>query len=634
MDLLGDELFVDGSLRHAVTDSAAIADAQNMYLLFNQGVGGWAGDVTGDFESHFWIDSVKVWQIPSTGTDTTWKSTAGSGSWDTSGNWASGVPKFEDSIARFTANDNAAVNPTWSNTRIIGGLHFDTTTTAFTLGTRSGSLQIAKAASGAKGSIYMTQATSKPQAVASRVELYDGVTVTNNSLAADLTISGTIIGGGRLEKAGPGVLVLSASNTFTGGLGSIAGGSVGDLGTIRLAHSHAAGMGTVSLPASNASSIVVELAGGLDVPNPLTTAGRSSFTFLRNAQGTNRWSGDITITGLGGYAIDAASGFLRLGGTLSTTLASSSDRVFTFDGGGTGLVEGAVRDAATTRVGVAKQGSGTWAIASRGNTFSAGTIVREGTLVATASGALGTGHVAVEGGTLSLAAADALAATAGVSIGAGRLLLSATGAQAVTIGSLSIDTSAGGLLDLGGGRVTVASGVTREALAAWLMHGRGDGTWNGTVGITSAAAARDTTAGVLRTIGWMIGDAGDATIAYAAPGDSDLDGVVDLLDAANFLAGGKLDSATAADWTEGDFNGDTVVDIIDVADFLATGLFDAGPYTATAEPSVTAVPEPGRVEWLAAVILALAATMTAARPMIASPAGSGTAATPLASEDR
>jgi autotransporter-associated beta strand protein len=158
---------------------------------------------------------------------------------------------------------------------------------------------------GASGTIFMTQATNQQQTIASRLELYDGVTVTTNSPTAPLVISGTVIGPGRLEKTGPGVLVLSASNTFRGGLQSLSGGSVGDLGTIRLTHSAAAGAGTVALPASNASSIVVELQNGIDVPNDLTTAGRSSFTFLRNASGSNAWLGDITITGLGGgYAID------------------------------------------------------------------------------------------------------------------------------------------------------------------------------------------------------------------------------------------------------------------------------------------------------------------------------------------
>ena len=585
--------YVDGSLKHAVTDAAAIADASNMYLLLNQGVGGWAGDVTGDFESHFWIDSVKVWQIPSAGTDTTWKTTAGSGGWDTSGNWSAGVPKYEDAIARFGSNDNAAVAATWSSSRTVGGLHFDTTTTAYTLGSRSGSLQVAKAASNANASIYMTQATNKQQTVASRLELYDGVTITNNSPTADLLVSGTVIGPGRIEKTGPGVLVLSASNTFRGGLQSLSGGSVGDLGTIRLTHPAAAGAGTVALPASNASSIVIELQNGIDVPNDLTTAGRSSFTFLRNASGSNTWSGDITITGLGGgYAIDAAAGTLRLAGGLTTTLANASNRVIRLIGSGSGVVTGDVRDGGTTKVGLAKDGPGTWILSGTGSGFSAGTTVTQGRLVATTGAALGTGPVAVEGGILRI---ERDAVVTSLAITGGRLELPADAPVAVDVAALTLDGTATGSIDLGRGRMTIRGGAaTQPDLRAAVVSGRGDGSWSGSTGIMSAAVAADLVAGVPRSLGWLENGDGTLSIAYAAPGDTNLDDAVDILDAANFMAGGLFDSGLPGSWNQGDFGYDGLVDILDAAEFMAAGLFDAGSYgraNGGVHP-VAAVPEP------------------------------------------
>lgn len=598
--------YVNDSLRHSVTDAAAIADASNMYLLLNQGVGGWAGDVSGPFESHFWIDSVKVWQIPSAGTDTTWKSTVGSGGWDTSGNWSAGVPRFEDAIARFGSNANAAVAATWSNSRTIGGLHFDTTTTAYTLGSRSGSLQIAKAAGGASGSIFMTQATNQQQTIASRLELYDGVTVTTNSPTAPLVISGTVIGPGRLEKTGPGVLVLSASNTFRGGLQSLSGASLGDLGTVRLTHSAAAGAGTVALPASNTSSIVIELHNGIDVPNDLTTAGRSSFTFLRNASGSNTWSGDITITGLGGgYAIDAAGGTLRLAGRLTTTLANASNRVVRLVGSGSGVVTGDVRDGATTKVGLAKDGPGTWVLSGTGSGFSAGTTITEGTLVATTAAALGTGTVAVQGGTLRI---DRDASLGPVAITGGRLVLPAATPVAVAMASLTIGGTAGGLIDIGLGRVTIPGGVAEPAARAALAAGRGDGSWTGSAGITSSAVMADLQAGAPRSLGWLDNGDGTLSIAYAAPGDTNIDGGVDILDAANFMAGGAYDAEVPSSWNQGDFGYDGLVDILDAAEFLSTGLFDAGDYrggAGLAEP--VPVPEPAAGGLIAAIGMLAAA---------------------------
>jgi hypothetical protein len=127
-----------------------------------------------------------------------------------------------------------------------------------------------------------------------------------------------------------------------------------------------------------------------------------------------------------------------------------------------------------------------------------------------------------------------------------------------------------------------------------LNTGRGDGSWSGTSGITSSVAATDLTQSIPRTVGWVDNGDGSVTFAFAAPGDTNLDWTVDILDAANFLAGGKFDSGTPATWSEGDFGYDGVVDILDAADFLSTGLFDAGSYNGSAGEAgaVAAVPEP------------------------------------------
>jgi hypothetical protein len=129
--------------------------------------------------------------------------------------------------------------------------------------------------------------------------------------------------------------------------------------------------------------------------------------------------------------------------------------------------------------------------------------------------------------------------------------------------------------------------------------------------------------------------------AYAAPGDTNLDWQVDILDAANFFAGAKFDTGQPATWIEGDFGYDGVVDILDAADFLATNLFDAGPYNSGsgAAAGVAAVPEPSGLAWLACLAgVAVAyerrrrradrpATAVAASVIQAANAGSGTAAT-------
>ena len=65
---------------------------------------------------------------------------------------------------------------------------------------------------------------------------------------------------------------------------------------------------------------------------------------------------------------------------------------------------------------------------------------------------------------------------------------------------------------------------------------------------------------------------------------------MDIIDAANFLAGGKFDSGSPATWNQGDFTYDWVVDILDAASFLSNGLFDAGVYNAPPAPAGVACP--------------------------------------------
>ncbi len=70
----------------------------------------------------------------------------------------------------------------------------------------------------------------------------------------------------------------------------------------------------------------------------------------------------------------------------------------------------------------------------------------------------------------------------------------------------------------------------------------------------------------------------DVTVAYALAGDTNLDWTVDVLDAANFIAGGRFNAGLVSNWVDGDFNHDAVVDVLDAADFIAAGLFNVGHY--------------------------------------------------------
>ena len=177
----------------------------------------------------------------------------------------------------------------------------------------------------------------------------------------------------------------------------------------------------------------------------------------------------------------------------------------------------------------------------------------------------------------------------------------------VVVNAVPTAAREGGRVDVGRGLVTVASGLSPAALVAELVAGRDGGTWAGTTGISSAAAAANVAASTPRAVGWLDNGDGSVTFGYAAPGDTNLDWMIDILDASNFLASGKFDSGEPATWLEGDFSYDGIVDILDAADFVATGLYNTGNYN-TASPPVTAVPEPG-LAMAGGVVAAMAAAV-------------------------
>jgi len=168
----------------------------------------------------------------------------------------------------------------------------------------------------------------------------------------------------------------------------------------------------------------------------------------------------------------------------------------------------------------------------------------------------------------------------------------------MVVNSSSAFVADGGRVDVGRGSITVAGGLSAEELVVQLLGGRADGSWNGASGVTSTAVAADIALGVSRTIGWLDNGDGSVQFAYAAPGDTNLDWQVDVLDAANVLTSGRFNSGRPATWSEGDFTYDGMVDVLDAAEFLVTGLYGGGSYNPPpAAEAVAAVPEPSAL-WL------------------------------------
>jgi autotransporter-associated beta strand protein len=305
--------------------------------------------------------------------------------------------------------------------------------------------------------------------------------------------------------------------------------------------------------------------------------------FAAGSQRRIAWAGG-TITTLSGSSDLAVAGTSGSGGSILFAVSGADAKSFDVPAGQTATL-GSYVTLSGSDTGFTKTGAGTLVLG--GSTG----------FVSTYSGTM-----TVEGGTLQITDGSALSSSRIIPVAGGTFALS--GAIPATVGGLA--ATAGGLTDVGSGLMTVAAGLSAADMLVALNSGRGDGSWNGTSGITSSQAQADLAANNPRSVGWLDNGDGSVTFAFAAPGDTNLDWQVDILDAANFLAGGKFDSGTPATWNEGDFGYDGVVDILDAADFLSTGLFDAGAYNPPPglAGGVAAVPEPASLAMLTGAVLA------------------------------
>ena len=317
---------------------------------------------------------------------------------------------------------------------------------------------------------------------------------------------------------------------------------------------------------------------------------------------------DIVIDVPSGSQTQAAAGY--------PTIASANS--VTKTGAGT-----LVMDAANAYAGPTTVSAGTLQVANAGAIASSNVTVDSGATLAIASGTtMRAPTVIVDGGTLSAATlavdgttgitslainAGTLAGAPATTVGAGGTLSLVQDARVtVAVGSLDVaETAGGGRLDLGAGQVSVAAGgITAAALRADIIAGRNGGAWNGSTGITSSTAA---SAGGTRAVGYIAAGDGSATISFAAPGDTNLNGTVDVFDLVSINSSGRYGTGTAAVWSQGDFNYDGATNVFDLVSINGAGVYGRGNYfpaTPSAAGGISAVPEP--IGWLG-IPLALAA---------------------------
>jgi autotransporter-associated beta strand protein len=277
----------------------------------------------------------------------------------------------------------------------------------------------------------------------------------------------------------------------------------------------------------------------------------------------------FTWSATGGGTMTSAGLFTAPASVATSTVAAStpgaSPSSITGSAIVTTMVDEVMAIAAGQTVTDAGGRSGTGALIKRGggvlvlngaSRHSGGTIVEAGVLVIRDVAALGSGRLEVWAG-----------ACVTLDVGFGEVVLSA----------LIVDPL--GRIELGTGRLSIASaGITEAVVRQMLILGRNGGAWDGTAGFSSRAA----TPGRGRALGYVATP--DAiTIAYAAAGDGNLDGIVDLFDANGLASALQSIEPAGAAWYSADYNYDGAVDVLDIVDFLSTGLFDQGSYLTASE---------------------------------------------------
>ena len=207
-------------------------------------------------------------------------------------------------------------------------------------------------------------------------------------------------------------------------------------------------------------------------------------------------------------------------------------------------------------------------------------------------------------GMLSVDSGSLAAGAAAVVDGGGTMQLASATRVTLEVASLVVDEfSGGGLIDLGAGQLSIApGGISPPELRADIIAGRNGGGWNGSTGITSSVSAL---AAGTRAVGYVVSPDGSAKVSFAAAGDVDLSGAVNVFDLVGINSAGKYGSGTSSVWSQGDFNYDGVTNVFDLVAVNTAGVYGTGSYfpaPPAAASGVTAVPEPGG---LVGLVLAL-----------------------------
>ena len=203
-------------------------------------------------------------------------------------------------------------------------------------------------------------------------------------------MTGVLSGTGGFAKGGTGLLILGASNTYTGQTQIQAGTlSVGSLNYVSSGswsnHASWSGLGV----ASSASNGMI-LMGNAGTTGNLTYTGSGETTDRSFQIGVNSATPLVSDSGSAIIENDGAGALVFTSGTFNAqtvaTTGTGANRTLTLQGSNTGTIQGVIQDngvsgagVGTATVSLVKAGAGTWNL-NGANTYTGSTLVSSGTL--------------------------------------------------------------------------------------------------------------------------------------------------------------------------------------------------------------------------------------------------------------
>ncbi len=376
-------------------------------------------------------------------------------------------------------------------------------TTAGGLNLTGGRVQTSTGTLTLAGDAVATSSGGTAAVVAGKLALSGTRTFTVNAGGAtsDLTLSAIVSGSGSLTKAGGGVLLLSAANTY-GGATTI------NAGTLRLSGG-AAIADASAVTFANAGGAVLDLAGSSETIGSLAGGGALGGNITLGS-GTLTSGGNNTSTTYSG-AISGSGGIAKMG---SGTLTFAGTNSFT---GSAAINAGILRLSG----GAALSGSTAVTLANVAGAALdlAGSSAAIGSL--SGGGALG-GNVTLGSGTLTIGASNASTSFAGIISGTGGGITK-TGTGTFTLTGANSFTGAvrgaGGTLALsGGGSATSTTSLTLDSGATLTLDNSGTNNGNR----IGDAAAIILNGGTVRFVSGSAGSSETAGALHLASGNSDI----------------------------------------------------------------------------------------------------------------